>query len=223
MFPCAVAAVAARLTTLSVVDVTTSVDSPTITGSASIIAEDILVFFDCVWNILAPPPASSVPTDFVQISTATIGLNDDSRGTLSYKKATGAEASTSLTGMSGTGGATKILYVFRGDDPATTITVADPGQEATDGNPSPQTITAGSGTPPLLVIGAYCTSASALDPRTFTVGGSPAKDGETVADGSSIISYLAYKIFNISPSDVVIDMDDESVDNILMSCYLQIS
>ena len=88
--------------------------------------------------------------------------------------------------------------------------------ETTDGNPSAQVVGASSGTPPLIVIGAYGTTGT-VDPRTF----STTKDGEITAD--SFNAYLAYKIYNSSPQDSSIDMDDEGDANILQSCYLACS
>jgi hypothetical protein len=222
MFP-AGAAAAKRSIVLSFIAATTSVNSATITGSASIVAGDVLVLLDSVWNSGALPPASSVPTGFTQITTAAGVAVDRTRMTISFKLATGAEASASITGMTGSGGAAKVLSVFRGAPVVSAISAFDPGQEHTTGNPTAQTITAGGGVAPLLVIGAY-SGELAVNPRTFTVGGSAAKDGETQASGGTFInSWLAYKIYNASPADVVVDMDDEGSDNTLESCYLQVS
>lgn len=213
----------APVTSTSFIAATISANSATITGSASILAGDILVLADAVWNSAATPPASSVPTGFVQITTAAGGSASQTRMTISYKVATGAEASASITGMSGTGGAAKVLMVFRPNALLSTVTPLDAGQEYTGGNPAAQTITAATGPAPLIVIGAY-SSASAVNPRTFTVGGGAAKDGETQATGgSSVDLWLAYKLYNSAPADVVVDMDDEGTDNILESCYLSVA
>ena len=49
---------------------------------------------------------------------------------------------------------------------------------------------------------------------------SPAKDGE-VANGTT--PYLAYKVYNSSPANVSVDMDDEGDGNTLQSCYIEVA
>jgi hypothetical protein len=176
------------------------------------------VLIDSVWNTGAAPPSSSVPTNFLQIATASLGGSASTRTTVSAKIATGTEASTAITGMSGTGGAAKALAVFRCDSIITSGIVGDIGSEATSGDPAAQVITASLGTPPLVVLGFY-SSFTAIDPRSMT----PAKDGEIQATGNSIDSYIAWKTYNAAPEDVTIDMDDEGLDNILISCFIQVS
>jgi hypothetical protein len=191
----------------------TNENTGSITGPASIQAGDLLVLLDYA-AVTPSPPAATVPSGFTQITTATGGL---SRVVLSMKKATGAEASASLTGMIGNIGDAKLLYVFRGNVPITVIQALSVGQQSTDLNPTAQVVTASGGTPPLVVIGAYSSSGT-VSPRTFT----PAKDGEinTTNTGDQ---WLAYKIYNASPADVTIDMDDEGSENCLMSCYIRVS
>lgn len=197
----------------------TSTNSATITAPSGIQAGDLLVLLDSVWNNFAAPPASSVPTGFTSIVTATLGAAFSARMTLSYKKADGTESSASLTGMTGSGGAAKVLYTFRGNTPINDVNVSATGSEATDGNPVAQTISASGGTPPLVAIAGYSSSA-AVDPRTFTVGGVGAKDGELEAAGTSIFTWLAYKLYNASPANISVDMDDEGSSNIILSVYL---
>lgn len=196
----------------------TSTESATLSAPADIIAGDVLVFLDAVWNLSGGPPASSVPSGFTSIATATTGLGSDIRTTLSYKLAVGTEGSSTITGMSSTGGASKILVVFRPDDPASTLTVFSVAAEATNANPSAQTVTASGGTPPLIVVGAY-TSSGAIDPRGF----STTKDDEIESAASAFDMWIAWKIYNTSPADTSIDMDDEGASNILESCYITVS
>lgn len=213
-------AAAAAVTSLSQIASTTSSNSATVTGSASIVAGDLLVLLDAVWNLGANPPASSVPTGFTSIVTSSLGTANATRATLSFKIATGAEASASITGMTGTGGASKILTVFRGNVAITSASALDPEQTSTDANPAALTVNASSGTPPLVVVAGYSSSA-AVNPRTFTVGGSAAKDGEQNGTGTLLDDWLAWKIYNSSPADVVIDMDDEGLSNTLVAAYIQ--
>ena len=117
--------------------------------------------------------------------------------------------------MNGTGSDDKVLLVFRGNKAASSLNVASVNSEATAGNPTSQTVTSSGGTPPLVVLGGYGADTT-LTPRTF----SPAKDGEV---NSSIYAYLAWKIYNSSPANVSIDMDDNGGANILQSCYIEMS
>jgi hypothetical protein len=193
------------LTSLSQVLSATSL-AATITVPAGVQGGDLLVLLD---NALgATVPATVIPTGFTSIGN----INDggQARQILSYKIADGSEASTSITGMDSTS-ETKALYVFRGDAPITSASPASVNGEATTGNPVSQTVTSGSGLAPLIVIGGYGANV-AVSPRTM----SPAKDGEI---NPSTVMYLAYKIYNLSPSDVSVDMDDEGI-NYLQSCYI---
>lgn len=200
----------AALTTITQQSSATST-ATTITAPAGINAGDLLVLLDYVIDIFSTP-TSVVPSGFTSISDVTSGKT---RCILSYKKADGTEGSTSLTGMSsGSGTLYKTLVTFRGDVAATTITSNDPGGQATTGNPTAQTVTASGGSPPLVVIGGYASSNN-VSPRTM----SPAKDGE-VGNGTNV--YIAWKIYNSSPADVSVDMDDEgSAVHCLTSCYIE--
>ena len=77
------------------------------------------------------------------------------------------------------------------------------------------------GAAPLIVLGCYRSNSAAVDPRTFTVGGSPAKDGEVA--GPSNLSYVAWKVYVSGAQNVVVDMDDEAGSNILMSGYIAVT
>lgn len=190
----------------------------TITGPASIIAGDLLVLSDYVADS-SSAPAVTVPAGFSVMQNAALG---NIRHVLSRKIADGSEASASLTGMSADTAHSKILFVFRPDNPLTTVSDASGGAQFTSSNPSAQNIVASGGTPPLIVIGAYVAfdtpGPAAVNPRTF----SPTKDGEVQHNTFSgfIDHWLAYKIYNSSPADVSIDMDDEGT-NSLQSRYVQ--
>lgn len=183
----------------------------TIVGPAAIEAGHLLVLLDRATG-KSSTPTTVLPSGFVSISNQTLG---EARQILSYKIATGAEASASLTGMTGDFTMGKVLVVFEGDAAIASITPQDVGGQATDGNPASQNVAAGGGAVPLVVLGAYGTFLAAVDPRGF----SPAKDGEVSAGSNHL--YLAWKIYNASPANVDIDMDDEGGSNILQSCYLE--
>lgn len=204
-------AAAGALTTLSIRASATST-AATITGPASITAGDLLVLWDMATNA-ATLPTSVIPTGFTSIVDFTVG--SVRKGIASYKIANGSEASASLTGMNGNTTNDKALYVVQGNQAIASATPTDVGSEGTTGNPVAQTVTSGSGAAPLIVFGCYGSS-GIIDPRTFTVGGVGAKDGEINPDTDL---YLAYKIYNSSPADVVVDMDDEGT-NIMASFYI---
>jgi hypothetical protein len=185
----------------------------TITFPGGIIAGDLIVLLD-VASTAGSPPSAVTPSGFTQIGSSITGTS--TRQTLWLKLAAGTETGN-LTGMNGTTNR-KAMYVFRGNVAATAVNSGSVGGQMTAGNPTAQNVTASSGTPPLVVIGAYSVfgSSATVNPRTM----SPAKDGEIEAGGAGADAWLAYKIYNSSPSDVSVDMDDEFSDNGLQSCYI---
>lgn len=194
---------------------TTTTTSIAIPGTVQ--AGDLIVFLDSGQSTSAPAPGDTYESGFTAIASAVSGGGTGTaRVSLSCKIATGAEADGSITGITGNGSFERSgLLIFRGDAPIASMTAAsvnNPG--STDGNPAEQTVTSGSGTPPLVVLAVY-RSTAAIDPRGF----SPAKDGE-INPVTSL--YLAYRIYNASPANVAVDMDDEGNSNILMSCYVAV-
>jgi hypothetical protein len=185
----------------------------TVTAPADIIAGDLLIMVDFSFGAYSPPTAVT-PSNWNNVLNLTTGTK--SRGMIHWKLANGSEASSVITGMNGsTGFSSKLIVVFRGDIPATLITTSTMNSEATTGNPASQNVAASGGTPPLVVMGFYMASA-AVDPRTM----SPAKDGEVApADNGN---WLAWKIYNTSPANVSVDMDDEG-SNLLASTYFQMA
>lgn len=203
--------------TVAVQDSSTS-STTTILAPASIAAGDLLVLWD--YSRGNPAPTDVVPTNFTRITTNAFTLAGDHRAVASYKIADGTEDGATITGMAvGASGGYKAMYQFRASRAITAVSIsAAVGQESTTGNPAAQTVSAAGGTPPLIVFGCYGTSGT-VDPRTFTVSGSAAKDGEITPH---VRCYLAYKIYNTSPADVVVDMDDEG-SNGLGSFYLALT
>lgn len=204
---------AAQLTTLSEQASATSTSS-SVTGPASIAEGDLLVLLDRAQSSISVP-AKVIPSGFTEIADTNDGIY--TRQVASYKIADGSEASASLTGMNGAVSNDKALYVFRGDVAITSVNVSTPNAEITSIDPAQQTVSASGGTAPLVVLACYGTYfLYAISPRTF----SPAKDGE-INSGTDL--YLAYKIYNSSPSDVTVDMDDEGFYNTLQSFYIECS
>jgi hypothetical protein len=158
-----------------------------------------------------------VPSGFTQIGT-TQSLNEADAVT-AYKIALGNESGTLISGMNGFYVELKLLLQFRGNSPITVAAAQDIAQQITDGNPASQTCNASGGAVPLIVFGTYASIVRPVDPRTF----SPAADGEhsiTAASGGQAV--VKYKIYNSSPQDTSIDMDDEGSNNVLQSFFLEV-
>lgn len=212
---------AGGLTTLSFVTSTTSEDSSTVTAPATVNAGDILVYFDYTSDYGSSPAAAVTPSGFTnQVSVALTA----SRLMISTKLADGTEDSASITGMTQNGansGGGKAILQFRGDPTVSSLNIVDVSQEMTDGNPTSQSITAGGGSAPLIVIAAYSCNKGTVDPRTF----STTADGEVGFNSLlfGVNATAAYKIYNSSPADTTIDQDDEGFENALAGFYIEAS
>jgi hypothetical protein len=174
----------------------------TITGPSTIAAGDILVLGDFSIN-----GDGAVPSGFSSLSNVSgVSFGDTARAIVSAKRATGSEASATITGSTSPGGTpSKILLVFNAG--ADSINSSSFNGEAIVGNPSSQAANASGGSAPLIVVGAYgCYGGDLVNPRSF----SPAKDSEVNHLGAWD-AWLAYKIYNSSPANTTIDMDDESL------------
>lgn len=139
----------------------------------------------------------------------------ESNPALSVKIATEADIGATVfsSGSAGNPYDVSLLQIFRADVPITSFTV-NSVVSGTGGDPGDQTITASAATNPAVVIAHWTclsTDEGRVDPRTA----SPAMDAETHgllnnSPGSfDRDHYLAFKIYNSSPADITIDMDDE--------------
>jgi len=199
------------LTSISVVASATSV-SGTITWPGGLQAGDVA--FICDWL----RQSSGTPTEVVASGFTKI-FSDGNTGTnsqhmlLEYKILTGSE-SGSLTVQDGTSADGKVMLIIRGNEAIARVTASTPTNSGvTASNPSPQDILASGGTPPLIALGCFGAS-SAISPRTW----SPSPDGEVGSSNNQC--WVGYKIYNSSPADHSIDMDDEG-SQIMMGLYLQ--
>lgn len=204
---------AAGLTTITQVLSATSAGS-TINFPGGILAGDMIVLLDAAIQS-GGSPAAVTPSGFTVISNQLASASNALRTIVSYKLAVGTETGA-LTGMNGSAQNSKLMYVFRGDIAATSLTLAGLTQQTTDANPTAQVVTASGGVAPLVVFGCY-SCGDPISPRTMT----PAKDGELASASSD--AYLAFKIYNSSPADVTVDMDDEVSRNTLSSFYIQMA
>ena len=183
---------------------------------AGTMAGDVIVLLERDVAITTPP-ANGVPSGFTLIGTQDDGSGV--RSTASYGIAAGGEAGNPLgTGMTGGLAAERAIAVFRPDAPISSVGISAVGSEVTTGDPSAQTVLSGGAATPVIAFGAYGSrSPGTVSPRTF----SPTKAGEVRADQVWGDSWLAWLIFNSSPSNVSVDMSDEGSLNQLMSWYLR--
>lgn len=183
-----------------------------VTGSASILAGDILIYEDYARTVGSIPTAVT-PSGFTNVINAT--LASTTRLMISYKIATGAEASAAITGMNGGQSNEKILQVFRPSRALVSLVSGDPASEITDGDPVGQTCNVVGVATPLIVFASYGSTGglnTALN--IFT----PTEDG---VSNSSTFNYLKYKIYNTAPADTSVDMPDRLNANALSSFYLR--
>ena len=115
-----------------------------------------------------------------------------------------------------------IILVFRPNTTPSSVTVNSLNNYADEGvltSPANQTITSGSGTTPLIALALYQqTGAGTITTRSF----SPAQDGEV--SGPIHVSYIKYKIYNSSPSDITVGMTSTTgTARGLASFYLQVN
>lgn len=116
-----------------------------------------------------------------------------------------------------TGYRRKILVIFR-KDAGDVNTFSGPlslNNQGTNVAPSPQVVTSASGDSPLISFGLYrCTQPLYLP--SFI----PTQDG-IVSSGTTV--QVRYKIYNSSPNNINVEMDDGGSSNMLQSFYLELA
>lgn len=177
----------------------------TVNMPAGIQAGDIAILMDYALNA-SGFPTDVVPSTWTQIGTS-LTIASLYRRVLSYKVLDGTE--TTITGMNGTTATRKTLIVFRGS--GTWGTPQDVAEQASVSNPTAQVVNVGSA--PLVVVGSYMGTGT-VTTRTMT----PTKDSEVTAANN--INYLAWCIYNTSPADTTVAMNDTGTGNILSSFYI---
>lgn len=204
------------VSSLTFVDDGNSTNTATCTIPAAGQTGDIAIFFDGVTNTSAITKV--IPAGWTELAYAATasGFNRVALA-CSYKVLAGGEAGTSITGMSHDQ-ENKWILVFRPDATITTVTPSTWSIQTTTGNPTSQTVSASGQPTPLLVLG-VCHTESAV---TFSTA-SPAFDAEFVNNGALGRSMrVGYKIYNSSPADHSIDMNDFSNNN-LASGYIRVA
>lgn len=172
-----------------------------------------------------------IPTGFTEIATTENSPANSRRTVSSCRLAPASYGSTVLTGQNAGTENRKILLVFRGGRRPTSLTpVAVDGAEAA-GNMAAQTITVSGGTAPLIAFASYAATPAVvggtpdIDPRTFTISGSDAKDGEVSNVDVDAALWVAFKSFYFGGtlSDITADMEDEGTANHLQTNYIELS
>jgi hypothetical protein len=185
---------------------------------AGLSGTDLIIYAEFAAN-KGSPPAAATPSGFTQWFTMAGGV---SRIVVSYKIAEVADSSATITAaMSATLAIAQGYFLYRADANISSIVASTPDTEVTAGNPSSQTILASGQGTPLVGIGSYSDGSltGTVNPRTM----SPAKDGEIDLTVSASFSYLARKLYNSSPANIAVDMDDEGSANMLGSGFLRVT
>lgn len=200
------------LAELSFITSSSSTNSPTITVPSSLAqAGDLAVLADMAINTNASFASGWTPW----------GSHDsgDDAIALSYKVLESGDLGASVsTGMTNGTVVSKIMLVFRlSTGPITSVTASTANAEITDGNPAPQSVLASGGTPPLVVVCAN-TEQNTASPALSVE--SPSFDA--VIGGTEDMLFR-YKIYNSSPQDHNVDMNDLGTACGLASGYLSVS
>lgn len=190
-----------------------SVRSNQITIPSGAKAGDFAMLFDRAANTFGSAPSSVTPSGWSTIS-GMANVQDGGvihvRYRVCRKILTASDPGTAITGMNGDT-EDKHMLVFGAN--VSSATVADTDVEGVTADPSAQTVTAASGTPPLIVFGVAAIY-SGTSP-TFSTA-SPSFD-DTVSTTAMV---TGYKIYNSSPADHTVDMNDLGNGNYLATCYV---
>lgn len=206
------------ITSITHVADTSSAGLGTITISASAQAGDVAVFSDFTTNTNngTPPTAVNPGSEWTLIQDTTLSDTNGYRMSTYYRILDSGDPGSTITGMDDNR-EDKVMSVFRGNVAVVTVTPSTWNEEATMGNPASQSVLASGGTAPLVVIGV-----AAVDSGTAAFStSSPAFDATVANSDTDII--LGYKIYDSSPADHTIDMNDLGAGNTLQSGWLAFS
>jgi hypothetical protein len=188
-------------------------NAATITVPASVVDDDFGVLFDMA--IGASTPSAVTPTNWTNrhSSGGSVG-GQPFRRMVSTKILTTAEASGSITGMNDTA-EDKVMLVFRPSRAIVTQNFSTFNGETTAGSPSLQTVSAAGNASPLLVLA----SAGITTGGTAAFSTASPAFTATVDTGDADLR-VGYIIYNSSPVNHSIDMDDLGVVNQLISFFV---
>lgn len=200
---------------MSFVASATSFNSNAVTFPSSVLADDLLIYFD-VAQVSSGTPTDVVPTGFTGINT--VALANAFRARASLKRAAGTEASASITGMAvGDVVSVKGALVFRPNGTlATGYTASGAQQQATTGDPTAQVISINAAAVPLIAFAAAIWDDFTLTSFSWTPG-SPSSLSLSVA------ARVRYLIVNSAPANQTVDETDTENYTGLMSWYITAS
>jgi hypothetical protein len=190
-------------------------NAASITVPASVQDNDFGILVDIAYNDAGATPSAVTPANWTNRHS-----NTDSSGSIRSvllvhsKVLTTAEASGSVTGMNDVA-EEKVMLVFRPSRAIVSSTFSSFNSQIDPSNPTPQTVSASGQSSPLIVIGL---SYGVGSTGAFTTA-LPAF-GATVATGTADL-LVGYKIYNSSPQNHSIDMDDLGGQNILASFFVR--
>lgn len=188
----------------------------TITVPSTTNSGDLMVLFQDGVNISGGGPSDVTPSGWSNVPGAGASVNPKTISA-KYKIADSGDASSTVTGINGSDHNRKLILVFRGNGPITSVTVQDADVEliGMTGDPASQTITASGGTTPLLVFGWI--GGNSLVGNSY----SPAEtDSKIVISGDRFRVF--YNIYNLSPSNHDVDTGSNTRPYV-SSFYLEVS
>lgn len=201
----------------------TTADSRSITVPATAQAGDLVVILAYAINTLGTGyPTIGAPAGWTEITHLYNGPTDGDARTLYalYKVIVSGDVSASinvLNSITGVNYSTQ-LYVFRPTFEITTVTPSAWPSEITSSNPASQAANASSAGAPVIVLGlagVYNTNPS------FSTA-SPAWTASTSENAGNTRTITGYVIYNASPQNHTIDMNDLGSYNALMTGYLAV-
>lgn len=187
----------------------TSAITTTITIPATTQEGDIIILSD---RIISSNITATLPSGFTQIANTT--NSTDRRTLISYKIASASDAGTTITGMTGTSSASKIITVFSTNKLAPTITVGSVVSTAySDFDPAAQTVTLTGVFTPVMAIAFMGSSA------TFSTSSTPT--------GVELIPFtnhrVLYNFYNsVTVQNTTYDMTDGGAANQITVFYLKL-
>lgn len=207
---------------------TTTVASNQITIPSGISVGDFAFLFDSGRNNSTTIPTAVTPTGFISIVNTGQSSTQSGRSICSYKILTNADANTTITGMNAATANSKVLIIFRPNQPIVGIntvvaTVSTPNAQSTTGaNPTNQTLSMSginsTKTTPVAYFAHY-----RADSTTITRGSSGAPFFE-VTGSDSTRHYVRYGEYHASDSPINATISMSSTGdtfNILQSFYVQ--
>lgn len=188
-----------------------STASITIPAGAAI--GDLAIFADFAVNA-GSVPAAVTPSGWTKRGNMETG-GGNSRLVVFSKILVAGDPGLSITGMDGDVSDQKIIFTFSPNARASVLNFGFEAVEGQNGDPADQTVTAGAGHAPLVVLGfAACTDAvGAFNAET------PAFTAKTT-QGNLI---AGYRIYNSAPANHTVGMADLGARNALSSCYVEVS